>query len=100
MIDLHCHVLPAVDDGPATVERAVALARQAQANGIRTIVATPHVDAAHPALDSVRIRGEVRALQARLDAAGVGVRVLPGAEVAATRAAELGDGELRALALI
>ena len=47
MIDLHCHVLPGVDDGPGTMQEAVALARVAQANGIRTLVATPHVSATH-----------------------------------------------------
>jgi protein-tyrosine phosphatase len=99
MIDLHCHVLPGVDDGPATVERAVALARRAEADGIATIAATPHVDASYPAVGSGRIRAEVRALQERLDAAGVSIRLLTGGEVSATRAVETGDAELRALSL-
>jgi protein-tyrosine phosphatase len=99
MIDLHCHVLPGVDDGPATVEGAVALARRAEADGIATITATPHVDASYPDVGSGRIRDAVVALQARLDAAGIGIRLLTGAEVAHTRAVELEDDELRALCL-
>lgn len=99
MIDLHCHVLPGVDDGPATVEEAILLARGAQADGITTLVATPHVDWSHPNLNATRIRSAVRALQGRLDAAGVDVRVVPGGELAGTRAMQLDDGELRALTL-
>jgi protein-tyrosine phosphatase len=99
VIDLHCHVLPGVDDGPATIDEAIALARRARADGITTIVATPHVDWAYPDLDAARIAGAVQALQPRLDAAGVDVRILTGAEIAATRGVGLDDAELRALAL-
>jgi protein-tyrosine phosphatase len=99
VIDLHCHVLPGVDDGPATIDEAVSLARRARADGITTIVATPHVDWSYPDLDAARIEGAVGALQPLLDAAGVDVRVLTGGEVAATRAVGLDDAELRALAL-
>ncbi|HZV73372.1 MAG TPA: CpsB/CapC family capsule biosynthesis tyrosine phosphatase [Conexibacter sp.] len=99
MIDLHCHVLPGVDDGPATVEAALDLARGARADGITTIAATPHVESSYPGIDSARIRASVRELQQRLDAARIDVRIVPGAEVAPTRAVELGDAELRALTL-
>jgi protein-tyrosine phosphatase len=43
VIDLHFHCLPGIDDGPATWEDAVALCRAAEADGVQTIVATPHV---------------------------------------------------------
>lgn len=43
MIDIHFHCLPGIDDGPQTWDDAVALCRAAAADGIRTIVATPHV---------------------------------------------------------
>ena len=99
MIDLHCHVLPGVDDGPPDAEAAVALARKARADGITTIAATPHVDSGHLHLNSVSIAAAVRAMQARLDAAHVDVRLVTGAEVAAMRALELDDAELKALTL-
>ena len=44
MIDLHCHLLPGIDDGPATMDEALALARLAVANGITWAVATPHIN--------------------------------------------------------
>lgn len=42
MIDIHCHILPNVDDGAQTDQDAVAMARAAVHEGIRQIVATPH----------------------------------------------------------
>jgi protein-tyrosine phosphatase len=43
MIDLHCHVLSGIDDGPPTIEGSLVLARAAAAAGTRVLVATPHV---------------------------------------------------------
>lgn len=43
MVDLHCHLLPLVDDGPSSVEHTLRLAEQAVADGITRIVATPHL---------------------------------------------------------
>lgn len=43
MIDLHCHLLPGIDDGPKTLEAALAMCREAVANGIRRAVTTPHI---------------------------------------------------------
>jgi len=43
LIDLHFHCLPGIDDGPSSWDDAVALCRAAAAEGVETIVATPHV---------------------------------------------------------
>jgi protein-tyrosine phosphatase len=42
MVDLHCHILPGIDDGAATMEESVAMAESAIADGITHVVATPH----------------------------------------------------------
>ena len=42
MIDLHCHILPGIDDGPADIGESLDMARQAVLDGIHTVVATPH----------------------------------------------------------
>jgi protein-tyrosine phosphatase len=42
MIDLHCHILPNVDDGPKDLAESVEMAKQAVQQGIKTIIATPH----------------------------------------------------------
>ncbi len=43
MIDIHCHLLPGIDDGPPTVEAALALAQGLVADGVTQVVCTPHV---------------------------------------------------------
>lgn len=43
MIDLHCHILPGVDDGPRSVEESLIMAESALRDGVRTVVATPHM---------------------------------------------------------
>jgi len=43
MIDLHTHILPGLDDGPRTLEESIEMCRISYQDGIRTIVATPHI---------------------------------------------------------
>ena len=45
MIDIHCHLLPGIDDGPDTMEESLCLARAAVSNGITHAVITPHIHA-------------------------------------------------------
>ena len=42
MVDLHCHILPGLDDGSGTMEESMAMAESAIADGITHVVATPH----------------------------------------------------------
>lgn len=42
MLDLHCHILPGIDDGPSTMEQSIEMATAAFRDGTRTIAATPH----------------------------------------------------------
>lgn len=42
IIDMHCHILPGVDDGAVSMDDALEMARQALDSGIRHVVATPH----------------------------------------------------------
>ncbi len=81
MVDLHHHCLPGVDDGPSTLEEAVAQCEAAFADGIRTVVATPHQR--HPQYDvpAGRAREAHAALVAALRERRVGLEVLLGAEV-------------------
>ncbi|MCW3020442.1 MAG: Protein-tyrosine-phosphatase [Solirubrobacterales bacterium] len=98
MIDLHCHVLPGIDDGPETIEGSVELARTALAAGIRTLVATPHVNARTPN-DAETIARLVRSVNERLAAEQVELDVLPGAEIAMTQLVEVEPAELERLGL-
>ncbi|MDN6579504.1 MAG: tyrosine protein phosphatase, partial [Tetragenococcus koreensis] len=42
MIDLHCHILPGVDDGADSMETSLAMAKEAVSQGITHILCTPH----------------------------------------------------------
>jgi protein-tyrosine phosphatase len=98
VIDLHCHVLPGIDDGPATIEQSVELARAAAQAGISRLVATPHVNATY-GTDAATIAALVGQLNAKLREEGVDLEVLPGAEVALTHIAELAPEQLALLGL-
>ena len=81
MIDIHCHILPDVDDGSATLDESLTIARQAVADGIRAMVATPHVCNGVYKTSAALIRKEVVSLNAALQSAGIPLTVYPGAEV-------------------
>jgi protein-tyrosine phosphatase len=98
VIDLHCHVLPGIDDGPPTIEESLALARAAAAAGTRTIVATPHVSWSYRN-DSQTIGRLVAELNTRLAAESVALDIRSGAEIAMTSALEMTNTELSALRL-
>lgn len=98
MIDLHSHILPGIDDGAGDVSDSIAMARQAAADGIEAICATPHIRHDH----DVRIgelQGRVAALNEELEAEEVQVRVLAGGEVAETAVEGLDEDELRRVSL-
>jgi protein-tyrosine phosphatase len=98
VIDLHCHLLPGLDDGAIDLDDAVGMALQAQADGVAAICATPHIRHDH----DVRISGLAARLEeviAAVRAAGCRTRILPGGEVAVTALDGLDDGELAAVSL-
>lgn len=98
MIDLHAHVLPGIDDGPPDLHSAIDLARVAVASGIRTMAATPHIDHRHHvAIDELADRRVE--LNTALASAGIGLHVVAGGEVTATRLLELGSSDLAKIAL-
>ncbi|HEY2480316.1 MAG TPA: CpsB/CapC family capsule biosynthesis tyrosine phosphatase [Solirubrobacterales bacterium] len=98
MIDLHCHILPGVDDGALDVEDSLGLARQAVNDGIELVCATPHIRHDHDVrIEEVADRVEV--LNERLRAEDLPVTVLTGGEVAETAVEGLGEDELARVAL-
>jgi protein-tyrosine phosphatase len=98
VIDLHCHVLPGIDDGPKTIEGSLELARAASAAGTRTLVATPHVSLRYPN-DAATIARLVQELNERLRAERIAIEVRPGAEIALTSAVDMAPERLAELGL-
>jgi protein-tyrosine phosphatase len=95
VIDLHFHLLPALDDGPGDLDEALALAAGAVADGVRTVAATPHLRADHPDVDPADLRGRVDELQDDLDRAGIALELVVGGEVDMAWAYRAGDEQLR-----
>jgi len=98
VIDLHCHVLPGIDDGPATFDDSLELARAAAAAGTRTIAATPHVSWEYPN-DADMIALLTEQLNERLRSESIALEVKTGAEVALTRVTDIPAKELARLSL-
>jgi len=65
MVDLHCHILPGLDDGPDAMEESVAMAESAIADGITHVVATPHSNSEY-FFDFTRLRQVRDELQAKI----------------------------------
>lgn len=82
MIDIHCHILPNVDDGPRTMDESLEMCRIAVADGIKTIVATPHHNS--PYVDSqpaAVVLQRVAELREELRKNEIPLEVLPGQEI-------------------
>lgn len=80
MIDLHCHLLPGIDDGAKDLATSLAMARIAAADGIRTTACTPHI---YPGLfenDSAGIAAGIGHLRDALANEGIGLRLVAGTD--------------------
>ena len=81
-VDVHCHVLPGLDDGPANLTESLNLCQALVEDGITDVIATPHQlgrwdGANHP----LEVRDSVSDLQSRISNAKIALNVYPGAEV-------------------
>ena len=93
-VDLHCHLLPGVDDGPSTMDETVAYARAAAASGTGTIVATPHVEQ----VDVHELPERVHEVRAALAAEGIDLHVEVGGELKPQSVGDLTAEELEVIA--
>lgn len=86
MLDLHCHILPGVDDGAASLDEALTMAQFFVQDGITHAAATPHCHR-HCRLLRNDILPHVARLNDELIQAGVPLTILPGSEIQVTDAA-------------
>jgi protein-tyrosine phosphatase len=98
VIDLHCHILPALDDGAIDLEDSVAMGRQAEADGIEIVCATPHIRSDHDVVPD-ELEERIEAVNAELERQGLKVRVAHGGEVADEALEEVADEKLRCVSL-
>ena len=82
MVDIHCHILPRIDDGSRSLSESVAMARIASSSGVTHIAATPHFAGREESLEELpRVISRVRRLQQELAHQGIPVEIVPGAEI-------------------
>jgi protein-tyrosine phosphatase len=93
-VDLHCHLLPGVDDGPATLDETIAYAAAAVAAGTTTIVATPHVEL----VDVAELPDRVSEVRDALRAEGIDLHVEVGGELKPQSIGDLDGADLDVIA--
>ena len=82
MVDLHCHILPQVDDGASSLEEALDMARMAAASGVTDIVATSHFPGCRESLSiSPLMQARWEQLSAAIAKADIPIRLHLGAEI-------------------
>jgi len=81
MIDLHCHLLPGIDDGPKTLQEALQMAEYAVEQGIQHSVLTPHIQPGCYDNDVVSIQAAYQDFQMALDDHSIPLKISMAAEV-------------------
>jgi len=83
MIDLHCHILPGIDDGPKTLNESLEMAHIFEQAGYSHVVATPHAVPGTTWMPGPeKIRDGLDQLNQAIAAKGIKLKVLPGMEIA------------------
>jgi protein-tyrosine phosphatase len=80
-VDIHCHLLPGVDDGAKSWQESLEMTRMAVQDGIQFVIATPHQLGAFGHRRGCEIRDATQRLQNYVAEQGSGLRILPGADV-------------------
>lgn len=81
IIDIHCHILPGVDDGSKNMDMSMEMLDIAYEQGISTMIATPHHMPEAKNVSPEGIRKKVKQLQKYADAQGYDMTILPGNEI-------------------
>lgn len=100
MIDIHCHILPGLDDGAESLDVSLAMAEMAVADGVTHVVCTPHITPGVYHNTAEGIASQVARLQADLDVRGIPLRLAAGADIhiSPTLVADLESGVVPTLA--
>lgn len=81
MIDIHAHILPGLDDGPKDISESIEMCMLSKADGVTTIVATPHMNDGMYNVTREQALDAVSKVQVALDNAGTSMRILAGGDI-------------------
>lgn len=80
-IDIHCHILPGIDDGAHSLEESIAMAKKAVEDGVKAVIATPHQKPDRRCAGSEGVRERTAQLQKVLNGLQIPLKLYPGGEV-------------------
>lgn len=81
MIDIHCHILPGIDDGARNEEQSLEMLKMAAEDGISDIIATPHFHYRRGHATPGQIREAAKKMQQMIDDAGIKINIYTGNEL-------------------
>ena len=98
--DLHCHILPALDDGAKSMEKTREMLQIAYEEGIRQIIATPHYFASRKSASVGTIRHTIAKVEKEMEHWGFHIKIYPGNEIYYRNGVEelLEEGKINTLA--
>ena len=84
MIDIHSHILPNLDDGAKDLDASISMLREAEAQGIETVFATPHILTGLYEPSVKEIRNAAKSLKERIKLEKININIVVGAEIGIT----------------
>ena len=79
--DLHCHILPALDDGARNMDKTKAMLEMAYQEGIRNVIATPHFHASGKCATVEEVQTVLRKVQEKMTTWGIKMKLYAGNEI-------------------
>ncbi len=81
MIDIHCHIIPGIDDGVKDIEESLKMLRDAEDDGIREVIATPHFMRGRFEVAYGQVVEKVKKLNERCQEKNINIKIYPGQEI-------------------
>ena len=80
VVDMHCHILPGVDDGPATMKESLATLREAEYQGIEAMIVTPHFHPGRYVVTAEKALAALERVKGEAENEGLEIDLYPGQE--------------------
>ena len=80
IVDMHCHVLPGLDDGPQTMEDALQVLEEVARQGVEAMIVTPHFHPGRYKVNAEKIRKTLKQVEREIEKRNIPIELLPGQE--------------------